>query len=189
MTDPMMTLQDALAEVKAGNVRRWGGVDTKPDAVATIINAAASGKLTLTSDADLALALVVKQAATVGAGLVDGNKEAAEVEAAILALAPADALAEVEKLKAERDAAIRLRDEAIEKYAAGADKRLADQDRAEAAEAEVQALKVERDEWKRLYWLARSFAVHDDNCTINRHPHYRDCSCGLRAALTTKDTP
>jgi hypothetical protein len=41
----MMTLQEAIAEVKGGNVRRWGGVDTKPEAVATIINAAASGNL------------------------------------------------------------------------------------------------------------------------------------------------
>lgn len=34
-----------------------------------------------------------------------------------------------------------------------------------------------------VYWKLRSYAVHDDNCTINRHPHYQGCSCGLTAAL------
>lgn len=34
-----------------------------------------------------------------------------------------------------------------------------------------------------VYWKLRSYAVHDDDCTFNRHPHYRGCSCGLTAAL------
>lgn len=33
-----------------------------------------------------------------------------------------------------------------------------------------------------LAWRLRSYAVHDDDCTINRHPHYRTCSCGLTSA-------
>ena len=34
-----------------------------------------------------------------------------------------------------------------------------------------------------VYWKLRSYAVHDDDCTFNRHPHYRGCSCGLTAEL------
>jgi hypothetical protein len=85
-----------------------------------------------------------------------------------------EAIAEVRALKAERDAAIRLRDEAIEKYAAGADKRLADQDRAEAAEAEVKAL------FAALNRFATDFAAGRDLVAAYDQ---------ARAALTTKDTP
>ncbi len=34
-----------------------------------------------------------------------------------------------------------------------------------------------------LSWRLRSYAVHDDDCTRNRHPHYRGCSCGLQKLL------
>ena len=34
-----------------------------------------------------------------------------------------------------------------------------------------------------VYWKLRSYAVHDDDCTFNRPPHYRGCSCRLTAEL------
>jgi hypothetical protein len=41
-----------------------------------------------------------------------------------------------------------------------------------------------------LAWRLRGYAVHDDDCTINRHPHYRACSCGLNAAKARmEETP
>lgn len=40
-----------------------------------------------------------------------------------------------------------------------------------------------------LYWRLRSYAFHDDNCTFNRPPHYRGCSCGLTAALAALPAP
>jgi hypothetical protein len=39
------------------------------------------------------------------------------------------------------------------------------------------------DKLAEIYWRLRSYAVHDDDCTFNRHPHYRGCSCGLKDAL------
>lgn len=35
-------------------------------------------------------------------------------------------------------------------------------------------------------WRLRSYAVHDNECTVNKPPHFdvTKCSCGLRAALT-----
>lgn len=48
---------------------------------------------------------------------------------------------------------------------------------------EVKALKDERDAATAAYWRVRSYAVHDDDCTINRYPNRNACSCGLRNAL------
>jgi hypothetical protein len=51
--------------------------------------------------------------------------------------------------------------------------------RAEAAEDKVARLLDAN-------WRLRSYAVHDDKCTVNKPPHFdvTKCSCGLRAALT-----
>ena len=38
-----------------------------------------------------------------------------------------------------------------------------------------------------LSWRLRSYAVHDDDCTRNRHPHYRGCSCGLQKLLDSME--
>ena len=55
--------------------------------------------------------------------------------------------------------------------------------------SEVQALKEERDAAVAAYWRVRSYAVHDDDCTINRYPNRDACSCGLRAALAAIKEP
>ena len=47
----------------------------------------------------------------------------------------------------------------------------------------LNALADERDAATAAYWLVRSYAVHDDDCTINRYPNRNACSCGLRNAL------
>ena len=155
-----MTLAEAIAEVKCNSPRinaRGEYLNEQflgtPSAETIVMSAVINDNLIPASDARLAVAAAYQRA---GNGRFRATvKHEGETPAArpwyeefwavrhdaILALAPADDLAEVAELRAERD------------------------------------------EWKRLYWLARSFAVHDDNCTINRHPHYRDCSCGLRAAL------
>ena len=54
---------------------------------------------------------------------------------------------------------------------------------------EVRALKDERDAATAAYWRVRSYAVHDDDCTINRYPNRNACSCGLRAALAAIKEP
>ena len=58
---------------------------------------------------------------------------------------------------------------------------------------EMQGLKCERDAAIAAYWRVRSYAVHDDDCTINRYPSRNACSCGLTAALApftaAKETP
>ena len=54
---------------------------------------------------------------------------------------------------------------------------------------EVKALKDERDAATAAYWLVRSYAVHDDDCTINRYPNRNACSCGLRNALAAIKEP
>lgn len=38
--------------------------------------------------------------------------------------------------------------------------------------------------WERAYWLLRNYAVHDNECKINKPPCFDGpCSCGLTAAL------
>ena len=54
---------------------------------------------------------------------------------------------------------------------------------------EVKALKDERDAATAAYWRVRSYAVHDDDCTINRYPNRNACSCGLRNALAAIKEP
>ncbi len=54
---------------------------------------------------------------------------------------------------------------------------------------EVRALKDERDAATAAYWRVRSYAVHDDDCTINRYPNRNACSCGLTAALAALKEP
>lgn len=48
---------------------------------------------------------------------------------------------------------------------------------------------VPKETLEAMYWRLRSYAVHDDNCTVNRPPHYRGCSCGLTAALAALPAP
>jgi hypothetical protein len=124
----MMTLQEALAEVKqnAPWIENEFALDeigfklSIRDAIAATLNAAASGNLIPKADHDQAIALVVKRAGEAvkliadryrsqmaGTTLADASYRLAEAEAAdkfaaaILALAPADALAEVQKLQAK----------------------------------------------------------------------------------------
>jgi hypothetical protein len=95
--------------------------------------------------------------------------------------------ADYQHLKAERDALAAQRDDLAEQarqaHPTMQRMRLAENKanaRADAAEkklAEVEA----------IAWRLRSYAVHDDDCKINRHPHYRDCSCGLNAAKATME--
>ena len=54
---------------------------------------------------------------------------------------------------------------------------------------EAKALKDERDAATAAYWRVRSYAVHDDDCTINRYPNRNACSCGLRNALAAIKEP
>ena len=49
-------------------------------------------------------------------------------------------------------------------------------DKAELRQGHVKAL-IE------AYWKLRSYAVHDDDCTRNKPPRFRNCSCGLTAAI------
>ena len=65
---------------------------------------------------------------------------------------------------------------------------------ATASAAEPDQRQAERDDalsaafaWKRMAWELRSYAVHDDDCKINRPPDYRACSCGLTARLSRMD--
>lgn len=54
------------------------------------------------------------------------------------------------------------------------------------AAAEISRLRAKdyaADKLAEVYWRLRSYAFHDDDCTFNRHPHYRGCSCGLKDAL------
>jgi hypothetical protein len=48
-------------------------------------------------------------------------------------------------------------------------------DKAELRKGHVKAL-IE------AYWKLRSYAVHDDDCTRNKPPRFRNCSCGLTNA-------
>ncbi len=41
--------------------------------------------------------------------------------------------------------------------------------------------------WRETAWRLRSYAIHDDDCTRNRHPHYRGCSCGLQKLLDSME--
>lgn len=55
-----------------------------------------------------------------------------------------------------------------------------------AAATELTRLRMKdyaSDNLAEVYWRLRGYAVHDDDCTVNRHPHYRGCSCGLKDAL------
>ena len=54
------------------------------------------------------------------------------------------------------------------------------------AAAEITRLRAKdyaADKLAEVYWKLRSYAFHDDDCTFNRHPTYRCCSCGLKDAL------
>lgn len=204
-----ITLEEAIAE--ATNFAPWDQsefeLDTigfKPairNAIATILQAVASGDLTLRTDADLAVALAYQRAA----GRIEANPQpcspaypdawtdaqiayyesgqldaATSFQAAILALAPAEPLAEVQALKADLQ---RFRDErtyvigAIDGWDAAVEqgevstavdsalvrfwKRLTERhlDRAEAAEAEVARLRAATDDWDGLWAEARIEAM------------------------------
>ena len=112
-----MTLEEAIAEVKrvtlttapweAGDI----GLGSSPVDyhIATILNAAASGDLIPKADAEQAVALVVKQAGDVAVKFWEGEPEdTIELRAAILFLAPADALAELARLRSKVEAADKL---------------------------------------------------------------------------------
>lgn len=115
-----MTLAEAIAEVKPHS--NWNGAHFLPtlfrteirDAIATILNAVLSGDLIPRADAELAVAEAIRLAAEEAAAEgwpegkllgVSGREEGAmdcanRIETAILALAPADALAEAQRLRA-----------------------------------------------------------------------------------------
>lgn len=41
-----------------------------------------------------------------------------------------------------------------------------------------------REAWEKAYWRMRSYAVHDNDCKLNKPPHFNGpCSCGLTAVL------
>ena len=41
-----------------------------------------------------------------------------------------------------------------------------------------------REAWGKAYWRMRSYAIHDNDCKLNKPPHFNGpCSCGLTAAL------
>lgn len=41
-----------------------------------------------------------------------------------------------------------------------------------------------REAWEKTYWRMRSYAVHDNDCKLNKPPRFDGpCSCGLTAAL------
>ena len=41
-----------------------------------------------------------------------------------------------------------------------------------------------REAWEKAYWRMRSYAVHDNDCKLNKPPRFDGpCSCGLTAAL------
>lgn len=41
-----------------------------------------------------------------------------------------------------------------------------------------------REAWGKAYWRMRSYAVHDNDCKLNKPPHFNGpCSCGLTATL------
>lgn len=42
-------------------------------------------------------------------------------------------------------------------------------------------------DWPALAWRLRSYATHDDDCKINKPPHFRDCSCGLKKLLVSME--
>ena len=37
--------------------------------------------------------------------------------------------------------------------------------------------------WRDMAWELRSYAYHDDDCTLNRKPDAGACSCGLTARI------
>lgn len=51
----------------------------------------------------------------------------------------------------------------------------------------IEALTAERDAAFKAHLLLRSYAVHDDACTINRYSEKPVCSCGLNAAWNAID--
>jgi len=44
-------------------------------------------------------------------------------------------------------------------------------------------------DWQAIAWRLRSYAVHDDECKVNKPQRFsaKDCSCGLRAALAAME--
>lgn len=54
----------------------------------------------------------------------------------------------------------------------------------EAALAAGRILAAIREAWEKAYWRMRSYAVHDNDCKLNKPPRFDGpCSCGLTAAL------
>lgn len=155
----MADLKDAIAGLRRVTPENdpWqrgdlgGGGSPVDDHIATILNAVLSGDIIPRADAELAVAEAIRRAADACVDLADQVSDAAltglpeqarlrESMAAaftkashiILALAPADALAEVQRLRDERDGLLRAAHDNHE-----ADKR------AEAAEAERDAALAE----------------------------------------------
>ena len=140
---------------------------------------AASGDLIPKADADLAVALAVQKAADQVSMSAPGRwlvVETDRVKAAILALAPATALAEVAALKAERDG---LKVEALE---VGSGMVQLSQD-LHAAEAEVTRLRTALQTMVDSYEASSELHTSSADCAANLYDRARD-------ALTTKgDTP
>lgn len=41
-----------------------------------------------------------------------------------------------------------------------------------------------REAWEKAYWRMRSYAIHDNDCKLNKPPRFDGpCSCGLTATL------
>lgn len=189
-----MTLAEAIAEVKSGPPYEWGGYDMHPRphwrCIYAIVRAVASGDLIPKADAEMAVAAAYQRAADdMKAKAEDEHalsqkyrggsnpwfahvqraKMYAEDAAAILALAPADALAEVQALKAERN---RFEAALGRACLVGGTTYLVE--RAEAAEAEVAR-------------LMKHIKAADDYLDKGLHLRARNVT---RAALTPeKDTP
>lgn len=115
MTD--MTLQEALAQIRAEEPTDmpwrsgvFGGVDRRcAEAIATILNAVASGDLIPRADAELAVAEAIRRAADAVRAVLtnsptgewgeEGISMSRATERSVLALVPADALAEVQRMR------------------------------------------------------------------------------------------
>jgi hypothetical protein len=133
----------------------------------------------------------------------DGPDDQSLADARFIAFARAwvpEAAAALTALSAERDEAVNQLDSArhnvdvLEKRVTSLAAQVAELTR------ERDALQYAADEGKRLWaaaeakvarlldanWKLRSYAVHDNECKVNKPPHFdvTKCSCGLRAALT-----
>jgi hypothetical protein len=138
MTTP---LAEAIAEVK-----QYPNLALRPETIQRVLTAAAAGQLIPKADAELAIALAYQRAGEAIDG-ANGHNDAAErrCKEAILALAPAEPLAEVQELRS------------LLNYATDCADR--DYARAEAAEAEVARLREALTLIERVYYLEEKDAA------------------------------